>query len=276
MASIDQILEGIHKLPTVPSVVQELLASFDDEQADVDGIAAKVARDQVIAAKVLRMANSVQYHCSRSVSSIPDALMVIGFSNVRTLVIASGVTGMKFTIPGIDRKKYWQRGLGVAGVSRWLGGLGKLNGETCFSAGLLHGIGELLMRVADPGAYARVDAALAGGAKRDDAEQAEFATNHSEIGAELARRWRFPEEICQGILAHRKPFAYTPFNPVAGVVHIAEQILDGYNTAHQPGEVACEVSTEVLAKLGIAQPALFEQLPAVMADIGEWEKLLGD
>ncbi len=91
--NLEQVSTRIGQLPSLPAVVTELLESFEDEHANAGAIAHKIAQDQALAAKVLRVANSSFYGLRGKVVTVQDAMVVLGFRNVRPLVMAAGVTG---------------------------------------------------------------------------------------------------------------------------------------------------------------------------------------
>ena len=142
-------LEALFKqpqaLPAVPKIVHELIDSFNNEDISIDDIAKKIAADPVLSARLLRLANSAYYHVSRTVGSVDDALMMLGFVTVRTLVISSGLTSGFKTMPGLDLNKFWRYSMHTAAVSRWLAKTTGNNVDLAFTVGLMHGIGELVM-----------------------------------------------------------------------------------------------------------------------------------
>ena len=88
---VEQLFDQAHELPQIPKLVQELIEGFNNEDINIDEIAEKIAMDQVITAKVLRLANSARFGMPRQVSSVDDAVVLLGFNALRTLVVASGV-----------------------------------------------------------------------------------------------------------------------------------------------------------------------------------------
>ncbi|WP_148716619.1 HDOD domain-containing protein [Chitinolyticbacter meiyuanensis] len=196
---IDEVFEQTHKLPTVPRVVQELISSFGQEDINVSEIADRIALDQVITAKLLRLANSAHFGASRKIGSAHEAIIVLGFNTVRTLVVASGVTGAFVATPGFDRQQFWRKGLHVALAARGIAQRSRDNREIAFTCGLLHSIGELLIHVVEPELAAKIDRSVATGSDRIKLESSNLGFTYLELGAELARRWNFPETIQQAI-----------------------------------------------------------------------------
>lgn len=106
---LDALFQNPTALPTAPKVVEELISSFDKASVSTEEIAKKLSTDPVLSAKLLRLANSAYYHVSRSIGTVEDAVLMLGFVTVRTLVISSGlVSGFK-TVPGLDLKQFWRQ-----------------------------------------------------------------------------------------------------------------------------------------------------------------------
>ncbi|MBB5018242.1 putative nucleotidyltransferase with HDIG domain [Chitinivorax tropicus] len=273
---MDAVFDHLHQMPTVPSVVQELIASFDKDDLDIDSLAKTISRDQTISAKVLRLANTAHFGAPRQIGSIEDAVVVLGFDKLRTLVIASGVAGMKINIPNFDNKMYWVNNLSVGNLSKWLAKLAKLNGEVAFTAGLMHTIGQLLMRLASPKDEADVDRLVKGGASRIQCERNIFGFDHAEVGAELARRWNFPDHIQTAIKMHAAPMDGEPFSALAGIVHIAEYLMIGISDDVDSDELKSNFPIGVTQRLGLNIEKIFEELPAVCEQMKGWESLVSD
>ncbi|GAA6135864.1 HDOD domain-containing protein [Oceaniserpentilla sp. 4NH20-0058] len=231
-------------LPNIPKVVQELIDTFNQADFDMDEIAKKISLDPVLTAKVLRLANCAHYGVSRTISSTTDASVLLGFSTLRTLVLASGITGAMQSPEGFDRKAFWSDNFAIAATAKWLAPYCKINPETAFTCGMLHSIGELLIRLVIPEESKKIQAAVEAGGKLVATENAMLGYNYADVGAELAKRWKFPEEIADGIRGHTKTEYSDDDEPLAGLTHLAlyihtsnkaslsaQEILDGFPVA---------------------------------------------
>lgn len=205
--AFEKIFESANTLPQIPKVVQELIDSLKDEDVDLGTLVAKVRQDQVIAAKVLRLANSSYYGSSGKVKTIDDAVTLIGLNAFRTLIIASGVVSSFKVTPGLDFIDFWKRSMLVANVARALARHIKADSEAAFTAGLMHGIGQLLLHQVFPDTSAKVSQNCKGTSvgERMAVERTLLHIDHCTVGAELAKRWRFPEEIRDAILHYTAP-----------------------------------------------------------------------
>jgi len=267
--NFDTLFQQQQALPTIPKVVQELINSFNDENVSVDEIARKLAADQVLSAKILRLANSSYYHVSRSVGTVDDAVLMLGFMTVRTLVVSSGLVGGFKAMPGMDLKKFWRYSLHTAVIAKWLAKKLKLNSDFAFTVGMMHAIGQLVMHSAMPEKMLEIDKISdAFDARRFDVEHQTFGYDFSAVGAELAQRWKFPAEFSVVIRAFPEPLIHDEFDPMAAVVHLAAWRARAVEHSMEHDALVATFPEEVASKLGISAVSLVDDMPelSVLSD----------
>jgi len=220
--NFDALFLQPNALPAIPKVVQEVIESFNDDHVSVDEIAKKLTADQVLSAKILRLANSSYYHVSRSIGTVDDAVLMLGFMTVRTLVVSTGLTGGFKNVTGFDLKKFWSYSLHTAVVAKWLAKQKKMNGDFAFTVGLMHAIGQLVMHAAMPEKILEVDK-IAGAldARRFDVENSSFGYNFADVGAELATRWKFPNDFAVAIRSFPLPLEQENVDAMGCIIHLA-------------------------------------------------------
>jgi len=227
------VLDKLHQLPAMPLVVREVMSSFKNPNVGSAILAQKIEVDQGLSARVLRVANSSFYGLSREVGSIQDAVTVLGFDTVRSLVVSAGFTHA-FPATGdvqFDRHAYWMRSFRVASYTEALAqSLGSAR-QLSFTSGLFHDVGQLVLSICIPEKFAGVLAQQkATGADLIEIEQAVLGFNHAEIGAEMAKRWNFPPEIERAIHFWRTP-QREPFEPISAMVYVAVALESGLRRA---------------------------------------------
>jgi HD-like signal output (HDOD) protein len=151
-----EVIANLHQLPTLPLVVQEVIASFNDSCLDTTTLAHKISLDQGLSARVLRVANSSFYGLPRKVGSIQDAVIVLGFDSVRSLVLSAG---MIKTFPAtpyslFDRNAYWRRCFRVAVFSKAVAKCLRVEQPLAFTAGMFHDVGLLVLDLCIPQQFA--------------------------------------------------------------------------------------------------------------------------
>jgi putative nucleotidyltransferase with HDIG domain len=201
----DDIIKSVLELPSLPAVVNDLLATMEEDDFDMHVLAAKITLDQALSAKTLRLANSSFYGLQAKVTTIGQAVSVLGFHSIRTLVTACSVTS-SFSAHGsgaFDFNAFWRHSIASAVCARVIAPHLQINPDTAFTAGLLHDLGTLVLATRFSSDYQRV---LAWQREQDCtisvAELAVFGTDHAAIGAALAAHWKFPAQIQAAVAGH--------------------------------------------------------------------------
>ena len=249
-------------LPSIPKVVQEVIESFNNENVSIEDIAKKLSADQVLSAKLLRLANSSYYHVSRTVGTVDDAVLMLGFMTVRTLVVSTGLTGSFKSMSGVDLKQFWRYSLHTAIVAKWLAKKKQLNSDLAFTVGLMHAIGQLVMHAAMPEQLLQVDKIASPiDARRLDVERTSFGYNFSDVSAELARRWRFPVEFSEILKTYPEPQEVKPLNKVAVVIHLAAWRARCEENKYSREEMEATCPAAVAAVIDVSAALLLDELP---------------
>lgn len=224
----DTILKGVRKLPSLPMVVVELLQSIDNDEADTHQLAAKLAHDQALAAKVLRVANSSFYGLQGTVESIADAIAVLGLHGLRSLATAAAVTDVFAKNNGgrdhsYDLRTFWRHSVAVGLFANEIARQQGMNQGNAFAAGLLHDIGQLALASCFPRHLAAVaQARTASGDCWLFAERRVLGLDHAEIGQLLTEHWRFPPLLSRAIGTHHAPDIRN--EPLATLIHLANAL----------------------------------------------------
>jgi putative nucleotidyltransferase with HDIG domain len=216
-------------LPALPAAVLDLLDLFARDAIENHVLAAKIALDPALSAKTLRLANSSFYGLARHVSSLGDAVAVLGLRTMRSIVttaaLASGAP--RPACDGFDLQTFWRHAIAVAVATKLVALEIGADPEAAFTAGLLHDMGRLAMASAHPKLYAQV---LAHGDTHGDElarrEHEMFGVDHAEAGALVAEHWRFPQVIVDAIGGHH------PRRLAAGGAALTHQVGLGDQLVH--------------------------------------------
>lgn len=270
---LKSLIDNAQKLPNIPKVVQELIESFGDENVNNEEIAQKISADQVLTAKVLRAANSAHYGGNRKVASVSDAVFVLGFNAVRTLVLASGFTGAFKAPEGFDLPKFWHDSFAVAATSKWLARFSHDDAEAAFTCGMMHNIGELMIHILMPEECVEIQKIVDRGARNSDIEKNVLGFNYPEAGAELANRWKFPESIVDGIRHQLEPAVAEPFSRFAAIIHIADYIVH-MNEQGDDAALLAGFPNALATELGINLVKMMDSIEETKELAGQLDHLL--
>jgi HD-like signal output (HDOD) protein len=201
------LLRAAARLPSLPDIVQQMILSLSDDGVEIATLVAPLKRDQVMCARVLRLANSSFYAPQRPIGAIDEAVTLIGLNPLRNIVVAAGLSGAFGGVRGLDLNRFWERASAVAQLAQGLGARVRLDPALCFTAGLMQRIGQLVYLVAQTAQHAELAelAQTAEAQRAADAEQALLGCSHAQIGAALARQWQFPATISDALEWYLNP-----------------------------------------------------------------------
>lgn len=208
---INDIAAGKVELPTIPAVVQKLMAALKDPNVDARKIGESLAKDPILSAKVLRLANSSFFGGQRSMSSIDAAVSLIGIQALSRLIVACGVSSSFKDIPGIDMKVFWSDSLLAATAASKIAPRLEADPEAAYVCGLLHATGHLILCQTYPEI---ADLVFTGyevvrGAELAAIESDNFGTAHPEVGALWIESIGFPQPVADTIRKAASPPAAT-------------------------------------------------------------------
>ncbi|HEX2956389.1 MAG TPA: HDOD domain-containing protein [Chitinispirillaceae bacterium] len=253
--SILQKLELIEKLPTLPAVVNQITQLIQSNRSNMAQIASVIMRDQAIASRVIRLVNSAYYGLKTRVTSIQQAITLLGLNSVRNIV--TGVAIVKTfeeengSVSTFDRQKFWLSTFCCALLSKNIAQYrGAGNVEDYFLGGLLHDVGILVLDQFFHDEFNNViNGCLQCGDQYFEVENRILGTNHCEIGDYLAKRWKLPDILANCMRAHHQPL-FAVKDPDTNIdllftVHIADAFTQkvGFNIGiqcalPQPSQVA--------------------------------------
>lgn len=205
---MEPMIATLERIPPLPAIVLDLMQSLDDENANIAQLARKIGLDPPLTARVLRVVNSPFYGMQGQISSVQEAVMVLGFSNVRSLAMAASLSARYVFTPrgDFDAPRLWEHSFCAALCCRLLSRLARLSAETAFTAGLLHDIGRIgLLMLKDT----RIDEIFKLRAEKGltllNAEREVLGFDHAQLGARLLERWRLPAAIVRAVERHHSP-----------------------------------------------------------------------
>ncbi|MBI5267308.1 MAG: HDOD domain-containing protein [candidate division Zixibacteria bacterium] len=203
--TVDQILQRLGDLPSAPPLLDKALRLTMDVDSHIPEIVRIVAADQSISAKVVRVSNSPMYARASRVSTLDEAVAVLGFNQLKSIIItASTFQIFQTTAHAEIATKLWHHSYSSAiGAGIIAERLTSLNKDQAYLGGLLHDIGKLAFLKTAPQAYTQ----LVEKVKRDNTgllaeEQREFGFDHADLGAALLEKWAVPDEISNAVKSH--------------------------------------------------------------------------
>ena len=263
--TLDKLLDHADALPSLPEIVQHLIRSLGDDNADVDTLAHHINADPAIVARLLAAANSSAFGLSTRIDSARQAFLVLGVDRVISIILATALIRRFDTeTKNFDARLLWRHTLGVATCARVIAEQTGYDPDIAFTAGLLHDIGQLLMFAAAPTHY---EIALSIRREEDvsilTAENRIFGYSHAAAGEMLANAWKLPAEITEAITAHHAPDEYG--STLANIVHVSEILSHALDLGEQPNNKVPDLSELACANLGISWPSFARHFAEIEA-----------
>ena len=190
-------------LPTIPVVATKVMQLIESENATAEELAKVVASDPAVAARVLKISNSSFYGCQRQIQTLSHAIVVLGFSTLKSLVVAASVKQV-YQPYGLIEKMLWEHSFGAGLASRMIAKETRLvSEEEAFLGGLFHDIGKIIMNTMNSDQFRDViQRCYNDGLTFEEAERQVYSYTHSEVGGLVIKKWNFPTMLMHAVLNH--------------------------------------------------------------------------
>ena len=225
---ISILISKINSIPTLPTVACKVMEITADPNSSANDLTKVILPDISLSTKLLKMANSTFFGATRGVNSLQHAITVLGFKEVRNLVISAVVfeSFMKIEKDGnYDIGKFWKHSF-VCGLAAKIIAteLKKVSNEF-FVAGLIHDIGKLVIYITLPNEFLKLVKAtrhLKLKFMAFETEKRVIGMTHDEVGMRLLKKWMFPESLLTAIGFHHRLQETEKKSLLPVVVHIAD------------------------------------------------------
>jgi len=205
---LDKYFGDIEKLSTLPTVVAKLIKIIEDPNSKVEEVMKVISEDQAMVTNILKMVNSAYYSLSKKITSLSQAIVIIGFYNLKQLVIGTSVVNL-FLDEGdseFSREEFWRHSVATASTARLISKNIKYPyPEEAFVGGLIHDIGKLIL---EQYLHTEFMKALEYGEKNHialvKAEEEIIGINHAEVGGYIAKKWGLPQTYVDVLSNHHK------------------------------------------------------------------------
>jgi HD-like signal output (HDOD) protein len=261
-----KVLERIERLPSLNSVVVEFLTLAGAEFFTAKDFEAILSKDQALVGRLLKIANCGLYGRTRTVASIPEAVVLIGLENLKKIVYTVSTEGL--TRNGLRHYDYhegqgfWHHAMGVASASRIITDASpacRLHGEEGFVAGLLHDVGKLVIDDfldMEPGRrVTRVE------------EKEAIGMDHAELAEYILIQWNLPENITSTVRYHHEYEVAGEWSSAAAALSLAQGICGHWGIGR---EVPVDLSKEIPVS-----PYL-DVLEVLRINLDNWEQMVWD
>ena len=219
------------RLPPFPQVALRVLQLAGNENMQLHKLSELISSDPAHAGEVLAIVNSLVYAPRFPISSILQAIAVMGANHLQGLCLTVGIRGyIGKTLAHPCMRALWRHNLACAAISEQLALAGFMDRDTAFTCGVMHDIGRLALAVVRPKEYIDLFGTYNGTSGSIlERERELFGKDHCEIGKKLVADWRLPEDLEPIVAEHHTP------RQAAGTWNMADLVNVGCRMADAAG-----------------------------------------
>ncbi len=247
-------------------VLREIETALVSPQCNLNSIGDAIQKDPDLTARLLRLANSPFFGFANRLSTVAEAVSLLGIQQIQDMIVASSVLEQFKGVPDnlVNKDSFWRHSLAVGLTARLLAMERRLpKPDKFFVAGLLHDVGRLVLMLQAPESaravfelYQRERILLR------DAEKKILGFDHQQIAAELLQSWSYPAALVQAVAFH-----HTPDSSVAkleaSVVHIADHLVNAMGIGSSGEQFVSPLDDKAWATLGLSSEILARLIEAV-------------
>ncbi len=255
---VKQAIGRVGRLPSPPTLYHQLNRVLEKDSTDASIITHIIEQDMAIAAKLLHLVNSAFFGLRRRVSSLEQAVTLLGVRQLRDIVLATHVFESfpkTSTGSGLNLERLRKHSVAVGKLARSImmeEGGGRELADQAFISGLLHSFGMLVLASNGFAKYNKaVDYCHRKQRTLSEVETVLFGVTHAEAGGYILGLWKIPPVIVEAVLMHQHPsqLATASWSPLSAV-HIADALLHEYEQSAAPYPGA-RLDQDYIEKLGL-------------------------
>jgi len=255
--TLRSILDEVKSLEPLPQVALRVMALAGEEDLVPRDLVEVIQTDAGLTAKILKLTNSAYYGFRREIVTLFEAGNLLGTAKLINLALTTCSARYFRRYGGQSEeaaRRTWERSVTTAiAAGLFASTRGGVERSRAYTAGLLENVGHVVMARFLPEAQARLDAAIAGGATRLQAEQSVLGIHHGEIGALLAERWDFPPLLVDAIRHHHQPDRAQVDALLVSYAHLGELITQQMDERDGRCEPPYELSSPALVAVGMTR-----------------------
>ncbi len=230
---VDEIIRSVANLRPMPANVTRILREIENPHVSIDMLSQLIGLDQALVALVLQMSNSASLGYSRTISTTYEAVMHLGLSRLKSILLTSSATGlMNRSLGGyrLGAGELWHHSLVTGVVSEWLAqALRYSSSEEAYVSGLLHDIGKLLLDQFVLNNYQTIVAHVQQyKLPLWQVEEKLIGIDHAKVGGLIAERWDFPIVLVEAIRCHHAPSLAVNNQRLPAIINLANYFAEDY------------------------------------------------
>lgn len=278
IAEIKKKIEKITELPTLPIIITELIGLLDNPKSTPKDINELIKNDQSLTSKTLRLVNSSYYGFPRSISTVTEAVVILGFDTVRNLALSVGIMKILKKGGSFNKVLFWHHTVAVAFMSRIIAKHIKYpNVEVAFVAGLLHDIAKVFEdQYFQKEFLESVELSKEKEIPLYIAEQEKLGYDHGAIAKRLGDSWNLPQSIVAAMAYHHDldKNIFPEHMTLVEIVYISDALVRLKKIGNSGNYGKSSVSKKVMIKLKLNKENLAQFLKELESELDKGNSFL--
>ena len=270
---LQRLVSKSDKMPTLPTVYTKIQEAVEDPDTSFDDMARIILNDQGLSARLLRLANSAFYGYPSEVSTIPDALTVIGLQQFKNMALSTCIMDIFTGIPEdlVNMEQFWRKSIACGLCARIMAlELREANSERFFLGGLMHKIGRLIIYKEEPEKALEI---MEISKKRElhlhHIETEVLGFNHADVGGALLSNWRLPKSLSELVASHIKPVLANISVRDVSLIHLADFVTEALGMGFTGERYVPTFSEAAWGHSGLDESSLFYIVEELQRQYGE-------
>ncbi len=272
-------LQRSKQILSLPQVLAKILEEVGKEDFSADMLSRIILQDPSLTGKILKLANSPAYQRMTEITTVQQAVAMLGVTTVKCLALSSSIFHPETIAAetGLDPREFFAYILSIAAASDKVArAVGIKAPEEAMVAGLLTDIGSVYFLHHYPKEYRKVLALTRKGMPITDAEIRVFGIDHCEVGAKIAATWKLPEFVEKSIASHHNMSEIDQSDKLSNCVKLAALLtVDNFTGYQQPLEERLAQIGQVSEALSLSKSEVDEVCFSLLAGSVEMAEYLG-
>jgi len=280
MSRVEEILNIANHIPPFPKVAMQVMKMLGDPHVLPKDLAEVIRYDAAITANLLKTCNAAYFGLTRKVSSMDEALVLLGQDALKDIIIASSSARFYKGEAGgagyqLGQGELWKHSVATAIMAKSIAPHFKgVDPGTAFTIGLLHDIGKRFLSSFVAGDFQKImDRTYIDGLSFMAAEHEVLGIDHAELGSMIMQKWEFPEEMIEAVRSHHDPEALNKA-PLTALLAMANTLVISLGVGVGADGLSGTMRGEGLKRFGITALELDRYLSNLLIEMERAEEMM--
>lgn len=276
--TLNQLVNCVQELPPLPDTALKVLKMADDPAISARDIGHTISADIALTSQLLKIANSAYYGMPRKVSTVSEAVLILGMQALRNLALAAAACDtLKREMPGycMAAGELWQHSIICAITAQLIARRTKaVRIEEAFVAGLLHDVGKVVLNIHVEHQFQAILAlAELDAMPFHEAEKCVLGFDHAEVGAQVAEKWNLPSSLCSAIAGHHCLDRGSATPELTAIIYLANALCNAEGLPLGSVQLPADIHPAALQRLNLSEHDLVCLMEEMTIEIGRAQNM---